>query len=206
MVIAYVGSGGKTTLLKRQARVFRQQGLRVFVTTSTHMFIEPDTLLTDDPEEILCQLQRTGYAMAGIPVGEKIGPLSQRTYRSVCERADVVLLEADGSKHMPIKFPSASEPVLYDNVEKTIIVCGLQALGKPVRETAHRLELVTTCLGISEDALITPAHMVKLVREGYVLPLRKRFPHMELEVWPSHDGSPELISLAKKIAETSLAN
>ena len=40
MVKAFVGSGGKTTLIKRQARQYRAEGKRVFVTTSTHMFIE----------------------------------------------------------------------------------------------------------------------------------------------------------------------
>ena len=66
MTIAIVGSGGKTTLLKQLAARYRAEGRRVFVTTTTHMFPEPDTLLTDDADEIIRTLEETGYAMAGI--------------------------------------------------------------------------------------------------------------------------------------------
>ena len=71
-VIAFVGSGGKTTLLKEQARAYRKQGIRVFITTTTHMLIEKDTLLTDDPDTIIRSLEETGYAMAGRPLVDKI--------------------------------------------------------------------------------------------------------------------------------------
>ena len=103
MIIALVGSGGKTTLLKKMAADYRQQGKSVFVTTTTHMFAEPDTLLTDDAGEILGRLQETGYVMAGIPEGEKIKALSRETFAAVCAKADVVLVEADGSKRLPLK-------------------------------------------------------------------------------------------------------
>ena len=48
MILAFVGSGGKTTLIKEMAQQFRRQGKSVFITTTTHMFMEPDTLLTDE--------------------------------------------------------------------------------------------------------------------------------------------------------------
>ena len=189
MVRAFVGSGGKTTLLKRQAAEYRGQGLKVFVTTTTHMFREEDTLLTDDAAVIIQELEEKGYAMAGIPHGEKIRALSYETYLEVCRHADVVLVEADGSKHMPIKFPNSTEPVLWDNMEEVVVVCGLHALGRPALEVCHRLELVKECLGICDDTIITPEHIRKLVWEGYVLPLREKYPHMAVSVYPSHDGS-----------------
>jgi len=42
------------------------------------------------------------WAMAGIPEGEKIKALSKKTYEEVCSFADVVLVEADGSKRLPL--------------------------------------------------------------------------------------------------------
>lgn len=175
MIRAFVGAGGKTTLIHEQAARYRAQGKRVFVTTSTHMFIEPDTVLSDDPEVILAQLNRTGYVMAGIPEGEKIRSLSSETYERVCSYADVVLLEADGSSRKPIKFPNSTEPVLYDNVEEIVVVCGLQAIGKPLIEIAHRPELVKACLGAQDDTIITLEHIAALVREGYLRPLREKY-------------------------------
>ena len=180
MIRAFVGAGGKTTLIHGQAARYRAQGKRVFVTTSTHMFIEPDTVLSDDPDVILAQLYRTGYVMAGIPEGEKIRSLSSETYERVCSYADVVLLEADGSNRKPIKYPNSTEPVLPDNVEEIVVVCGLQAIGKPLIEIAHRPELVKACLGAQDDTIITLEHIAALVREGYLRPLRKRYKNVSV--------------------------
>ena len=148
MIKAIVGSGGKTTLLKKMTEQYRAQGRTVFVTTTTHMFIEEDTLLTDDADTIIRALKDKGYAMAGIPDGIKFKALSEETYAAVCAHADVVLVEADGSKHMPLKYPNNTEPVIPDNVEEIIVVCGLSALGQKAKEVCHRLELVKDCLGI----------------------------------------------------------
>lgn len=182
MITAVVGAGGKTTLIHELAERFRQQGKKVFVTTTTHMYIEPDTLLTDDHREILAQMTRIGYAMAGIPAGEKIGPLSEETYAAVCAEADEVLVEADGANHMAVKFPKTHEPVLPRNTEKIIVVCGLHGLGKTVREAAFRREEVMQCLGICEETALTPRHLQELIQKGYVIPLTQQFPNAEIRV------------------------
>lgn len=174
MIRAFVGAGGKTTLIHRQAERYRAEGKRVFVTTSTHMFTEPDTVLSDDADVIIAELNRTGYVMAGIPEGEKIRVLSPETYEKVCAQADVVLIEADGSNRKPIKFPNSTEPVLPDHVEEIVVVCGLRALGKPLREVAHRPELVKACLGAQDDTIITLEHIARLACEGYLRPLGKK--------------------------------
>ena len=174
MIRAFVGAGGKTTLIHRQAARYRAEGKRVFVTTSTHMFAETDTVLSDDADTIIAELNRTGYVMAGIPEGEKIRALSPETYEKVCAQADVVLIEADGSNRKPIKFPNSTEPVLPDNVEEIVVVCGLQALGRPLIEVAHRPELVKACLGAQDDTIITLEHIARLVCEGYLRPLRNK--------------------------------
>lgn len=199
MVIAYVGAGGKTTLLKARARACREAGLKVFVTTSTHMYIEPDTLLTDDAQAIIRRMEETGCAMAGVACGEKIAPLSREVYRQACAAADVTLVEADGSKHMPLKLPAEGEPVIYDNVDEIIVVCGLHALGKPAKQACFRLELVKEFLGIEDETIITAGHIRRLVLEGYVLPLRKKYPGKRVVVQPNHDGLPEQIALAGEL-------
>ena len=201
MIRAFVGAGGKTALIHKQAEQYRSEGKTVFVTTATHMFIEPDTLLTDDPEEIIEKLRRTGYAMAGIREGEKIRALSPETYRRVCEYADVVLIEADGSNRKPVKFPKDTEPVIYENVEEIVVVCGLHAVGKPLREAVHRLELVMACLGVSENTAITLEHIAKLVIQGYLRPLEKNYPGAVLSVYPageSDEESQRLLSMLKE--------
>ena len=199
MIKAIVGSGGKTTLLKEMAEQYRSEGKTVFVTTTTHMFSEKDTLLTDDPDLIIDELQRNGYVMAGIQDGEKITALSKETYEKVCAYADVVLVEADGSKHMPLKFPNNTEPVIPNHVDEIFIVCGLHALDKKAKDVCHRLELVKKILEIDDDTLISPTHIQKLLEKGYLEPLRSSYPGVKLTISPSHDGSLHQRTLASML-------
>ena len=184
MSIAVVGSGGKTTLIKKLAARYRSQGRTVFVTTTTHMFIEEDTLLADDAEVIIRTLKERGMVMAGVPERIKIKALSPETFDAVSAAADVVLVEADGSKHMPLKFPNATEPVNPPRVEEIIVVWGPHGLGKPAREVCHRLELVMACLGINEDTPITREHVSQLLEKGYLKPLRQQYPGVKILVYP----------------------
>ena len=185
MIVAVVGSGGKTTLIKKLASQYYSEGKTVFVTTTTHMFIEGDTLLTDDAERILQALKKNGYVMAGIPEGEKIKTLSRETYEAVCPHADVVLVEADGSKHMPLKYPNDSEPVIPENTDEIIVVWGPHGLNRPANTVCHRLELVCQCLVIDATTLITKEHVHKLLEEGYLKPLQQKFPHARIRICPS---------------------
>ena len=99
MISAVVGSGGKTTLIRKLAAQYRSEGKTVLVTTSTHMFIEEDTLLTDDAAVLIDTLRKNGHVFAGTPENQKIKALPEPVYHAVCQAADVVLVEADGSKH-----------------------------------------------------------------------------------------------------------
>ena len=189
MTICVVGSGGKTTLIKKLAKQYIKENKTVFVTTTTHMFIEEDTLLTDDADTIIHQLQEKGYAMAGIEEGEKIKALSRQTYEAVCAFADVVLVEADGSKQLPLKYPNTTEPVIPENTDEIIVVCGLNAMGKQAKDVCHRLELVKTCLGIQDDTVITASHIQQLVTAGYLTPLSAAYPNVKITCLPRHDGS-----------------
>ena len=198
-MIAFVGSGGKTTLLKKTAAALRSRGKRVFVTTTTHMYIEEDTLLCDDAAVLIRALEEHGYVMAGLPQGKKIGPLSRDTFRAVCAHADAVLVEADGSKGLPLKFPNGHEPVIPEGTDEIVVVCGLSALGQRAKEVCHRLELVKACLGIGDDTLITAEHIQRLVTKGYLEPLKAAYPGVRVTLYPRHDGTPHQRALAEQL-------
>ena len=189
MMISVIGSGGKTTLIKNLADRYRSEGKTVLVTTTTHMCIEEDTLLTDDAGTILQALKETGCAMAGIFDRNKIKPLSRETFDAVCAHADVVLVEADGSRRLPLKFPNATEPVIPENTDEIIVVCGLNAIGQKAKDVCHRLKLVKECLGIEDNTVITPVHIQKLVTEGYLKPLKASYPNAKITLYPRHDGT-----------------
>ena len=209
MVTAFVGSGGKTTLLHKYAQKYRAQGLKVFVTTSTHMYIEDYTLLTDNAEEIIAKLETDGYVMAGLVEEKdtrKIKALSEETYSKVCIYADVVLVEADGSRGMPVKFPNATEPVIYKNTDEIIVVCGLSAIGKKLKDVAFRPELVKKCLDAEDDTVITAKHVQKLVTQGYTEPLKEKYPDKKISVHPVHDGTLYSKAVARLIKDGTDVN
>ena len=201
MIYAIVGAGGKTGLLKELASRFRQEGKSVFVTTSTHMFIEEDTLLTEDADLIIGALRKNGYVFAGVPEEPKLNALPAAVYEKVCAAADVVLVEADGSRHMPLKYPSETEPVIPDNADEILVVCGLHGLDKAAKDACHRLEIVKRQLNITDDTRITPHHVYRLIMEGYVLPLREKYPQKKITVVPRHDGSLYQRSIAAMLTQ-----
>lgn len=199
MKIAYVGAGGKTTLLKRRAGELHARGLKVLIATSTRMFIEENTLLTDDPDEILCRLSETGLVMAGVPCGEKIAPLSPETLRAVQAHADAVLIEADGSRHLPLKHPAPHEPVIDPDADEIIVVCGMHALGRPAGEVCQRMELAEQHLGFSPEEIITPEHILRLALKAYIHPLQSAHPRANIRFCAAHDGSEPQLRAAESL-------
>ena len=81
----------------------------------------------------------------------------------------------DGSKHLPLKFPNEMEPVIYDNVEEIIVVCGLHGLGKTAKEAVHRIELASKQTGILPEDVIRSTHIQELLRKGYLEPLKEKY-------------------------------
>lgn len=186
MIIAFVGCGGKTTTIKRYAHYYYQQGLKVLVTTSTHMGIQPQTDLSDDPQLIIEKLKNQRLVYAGRQENEyKMQRLSLETYNAVCQEADVVLIEADGSKQMPLKFPLEYEPVIDDNVDTIVILWGLSALGKRAYQVCHRLEKVKECLKIDDKTIMTAQYIQKLLNIGYIERLQREYPQCRIFPFPS---------------------
>lgn len=183
MIRAVVGAGGKTTFIKNEVKDFLAKGRKVFVTTSTHMYIEEDTLLTDDAEEIIKELEQKRYVMAGQRQGVKIAPLSKETYEKVCKHADEVFIEADGSRQLPLKFPNEKEPVIYENVEEIVVIGGLHAIGQRAGDAIQRLEL-SKLYGVlvEENTIITPEIFQEILEKGYRNPLQQKFPDKKIRM------------------------
>ena len=119
--------------------------------------------------------------MAGQRAEEaKICALSPDVLARAAQCADVVLVEADGSKGKPVKFPAAHEPVIPDGADTIVIVMGFFAVGQTIREACHRQKLVCECLGVSQAHRLTADDLQKLVEEGYRKPLARRYPQAKI--------------------------
>lgn len=76
---------------------------------------------------------------------------------------DYMLVEADGSKRLPIKAHASHEPVFYSKADLGVAVIGMQGLGKRVEEgQVHRPQLMCKLLQCEPSALIGANEFVQL--------------------------------------------
>lgn len=157
-----IGGGGKTTLLRSLADELVAEGKTVILATTTHFlpFSRIDTVVSADEFEVARQVKAQRVICVGTPAHEarnagKLAP-SRIAPQVLAGLADFVLVEADGSKHMPVKAHSDCEPVIPDGSDLTIMVIGASALGRPVAESVHRAELFCENSGCEQNDVVTP--------------------------------------------------
>lgn len=126
-------------------------------------------------EEVQSFFRTESLLFAGSPVCEgKIGPLSQEIQKQFSSLAQLTLVEADGSKELPMKFPAPWEPVLPKQTDHVLVLFGLSALGKPLCQVCHRWELACDEFGWIPDDLVTPQMAAAVLETGYFSYLRAR--------------------------------
>ena len=138
-ITAIIGSGGKTSLMVALAR---ELSASVILCTSTRIF----------PPEGISVLPEIGHRVDGIccvgtPAEQgKLGSPVQ-DFRVLAQYADYVLVEADGSKHLPLKAHDTYEPVIPEGCGRVILVVGASGLGKAVKDVVHRPHIFTALTG-----------------------------------------------------------
>ncbi len=132
-VTALIGSGGKTSLM---LRLCRELPGTVIVCTSTHIFPAEDLPLVTEPMTMLPA--RKICAGTWAENGKLTAPV--QSFEELALLADYVLVEADGSKGLPLKAHLAHEPVIPACANQTIQVLGLTGLGRRICDAAHRPE------------------------------------------------------------------
>ncbi len=172
-VFASVGGGGKTTVLFALAAEWAAaegDGLTVLAST-TKMTIPrecrqlPLAIGRDDAFRAgaLDDIRSRGLASAVVGSGrgdrERVLGVDPAWPRQALNAglANLVAVEADGSKGRPFKAPADHEPVLPAQVDVVAAVFGAAALGRPLDErTVHRPELVARLAAAELGDEITP--------------------------------------------------
>jgi probable selenium-dependent hydroxylase accessory protein YqeC len=164
-IISLVGAGGKTTLMFLMAKYCTDNGMKVLVSTTTHIMKPTDGSYVDNDIDKARTLWNNGnYVTVGLdaPNG-KISMLHQTKLDEFINEADITFLEADGSKHMPIKVPAENEPVIIDRSDIVIAVCGMTCLGKPLKDVCFRLNNAEAILGKSSTENIDVSDIAKIL-------------------------------------------
>ncbi|MDD3214900.1 MAG: selenium cofactor biosynthesis protein YqeC, partial [Eubacteriales bacterium] len=164
-VTAVVGGGGKTSLILRLAQELSENH-RVLVATTTHMWPPPcHTLLTPTRAEIEAAFRTERLLAVGMPTKDgKLAPV-EALENDLEDCADYILVEADGSRGLPLKAPAGYEPVMPKNTALTIAVAGMECCGKTIGEAAHRPLLYAGVAGVRMDEPVTPEIVARVLTD-----------------------------------------
>lgn len=211
-VISFTGGGGKTSLIRRLAWEGRELGLKVLVLPTTHMAL-PERFFVPEPspEVVENALRSWGIAVTGRfeeqkPGVKKISFWDWEVYRQARERADIVLVEADGAKRLPVKVPSQAEPVIPEDTDLILCVYGLKALGQRGEDCCFRLEQAKKMLkefrGLDEENrewIMGEEYMACLMEQGYLRPLKQLFPRTRILPVLNQADTKELVLAGKRV-------
>lgn len=171
-VISVVGAGGKTSYISRLAEKLARVNMRVCITTTTHIYAQPD---------------RENVSFIGADSGEgKLSYPGDEAFREICAEFDVVLVEADGSHHMPVKIPASYEPVVPECSDQIVIVMGHHAIGRAMVESCKRFgaaggsSLETRFHTLNGSTLLDGQIIDFIAEHYYAKPLMTEFPSAQV--------------------------
>lgn len=172
--VAWVGAGGKTSLIFAIAHELFAH--KCVITTTTRMasseikFADQSTKITEFENFEVDQLNEVTLIFSGFVENEetKLSGYSVDELKTISEALlqnnIPLLIEADGSKRKPCKFPGVHEPIIPLFVNKVCVVVGLSALGKPLNEeNFHRPEEIARALNVSMGVTITTDHLFEIL-------------------------------------------
>ena len=162
---AIIGGGGKSTLLRALAGELAPHA-RVVVATSAKMYV-PDwcPVVLDASLPAVERALLTSSVVCVGTLAEQQGKLAapQLAWSALAQAADYVLVEADGSKHLPLKAHAEHEPVVPACANRVVCVAGIDGLGASVSRACHRPQLFAQRAGIALDDVVTPEALARVL-------------------------------------------
>jgi len=158
-MISLVGAGGKTSFIYALARELSSSQNKVIVTTTTHL-IKPTgkvrelMVLESCPEKAIDKLKQifinSNFAIWVAKAShDKVSGILPMNLDMLANEdiADYIIVEADGSKGLPIKAPASYEPVIPQKTNVLVGVIGIDALGCPINDkNVHRPSILRTII------------------------------------------------------------
>lgn len=169
-VISLVGAGGKTSTMYQLAKECRDRGRSVIITTSTHIACPKEyPVAVIQRASQLDELFDEGMlpkilVVAGERIDER-GKLAGMPVSEICKLknyCDVLLIEADGSRRLPLKVCAEHEPVICDVTQVVIGCVGLSAAGQQWQDGCFRWELV------EKQGMIQPEQIAGIVMDDKI--------------------------------------
>lgn len=188
LLIALVGAGGKTSTLLWLAQAFYQQGKRVLFTTTTRMY-RPDPasyhhLWFGAPAIASSEPAITAWFGHHQPQDSKLtGPGADHIDQVKQQgKFDVILVEADGSRGLPLKAPARHEPCIPSSSDCVIALTGGQVIDGPADpQQIHRWAIFSELTGVVAGEKLDCQAFSTLV--AHPLGMFKGAPRQARRVW-----------------------
>ena len=139
--IAFVGAGGKTSLIEYLARETAKRNKKTVITTTTKIYArEPYMLLTQNrgSNDAADNPIRAGKTIEN----SKLTAVTFDDIRELGKTFDIVLIEADGAKGKPLKYPAPHEPVIPPFSGMVFVLAGLDGLFGQIKEEVFRWDIL----------------------------------------------------------------
>ena len=164
---AVAGSGGKSSFIHALAE---ELSGRIIIATSTHIYpFDAIPLYTGDDITILKEmLNDSGLIQTGTLCNDGKLTVPSISFDALKEICDYLLVEADGSRGLPLKVHKNSEPVIPECTDSVIVVFGLSGIGMPIRDSVHRSELLMDYFGLKEADTVSPGTLAVMFTEEYM--------------------------------------
>lgn len=163
-VVACIGGGGKTSLVLGLAEELKEKGRVIVCSTAKMHAPEGMPEILPDAGGIEAAFHAHNPVAVGVRTPEGKFTLDTSNIGLLRALADYVLIEADGSKGLPLKAHAPHEPVIPAEADRVVLVIGIDGLGKPVFEAAHRPELYAALLGEDQTHIVTPRDAARVIR------------------------------------------
>ena len=179
--LALVGAGGKTSALFRIGREMIAHAKDIvptaWLSATTHLAVEQLAYADNhfeldsatDLRQLVDNLPPGAILFTGLQVeANRTAGVDAKILDEIKRLADIknvpIILEADGSRRLPLKAPAEHEPVIPGWVNQVVVVAGLSALGKPLTdEWVHRPLHFANISGLALGATITRAALANVL-------------------------------------------
>ncbi len=165
-VISFVGAGGKSTAV---FQLSRQYSAPVFVTSTTHLsksqaqLADRHIIITNQliDQQLLDSFQIGVILFTGDlnTQGKWVGlqdTIVNRLGEYTHKKNLPLLIEADGSRQLPLKAPAENEPAIPGISTHVVVLAGLSGLAKPLNdENVHRSEIFSRITTRKMNDLVT---------------------------------------------------
>lgn len=135
----------------------------------------------------------------------KISSWDEEFLQEIVSLADITLIEADGAKRLPFKFPKQNEPVYISSSNKVVYIVGMSALNQPLKSLC-RAELLAKFLQKQVNENLTKNDIIKVIssEQGARKDISKRDFFVILNQVDTLFTLKEAIFIAEKLTECKI--